>query len=459
MARGRRAAPPAPIPPPMHDAPTLDAYQGDLLDFAAAPGTGVDDAAVRFRPDGWLLVRDGRIDAVRDADDPPDASWRRHDWRGHLLLPGFIDCHVHAPQLDVIASYGTELLDWLQRYTFPAEARWADTEHARRSARRFVRQLLAHGTTAAMVFPTVHRAGVDALFDAAAEHGMALVAGRVLMDRNCPDALRDDAAAAERDSVDLIERWHGHGRLRYALTPRFAATSSDAQLALCGELLRAYAGAHGGLYLQTHLAESRAEVDWIRALHPQARSYLDVYARAGLLGARSVFAHAIWLGAADRAQLAATGCAVAFSPSSNLFLGSGLFDWATTAAAGVSIAVASDVGGGTSLCQLRSAADAYKVLALQGQRLSAWRALYAVTRGAARALRRDAEIGHFDPGATADFVVWSWAADELQQHRVALARSLHERVFAWLTLADQRNVAAVHVAGRRVALDAPPRDD
>ncbi len=439
----------------MNDTPILDAYQGDLLDFAAEPGGGVDDPAVRFRPDGWLLVRDGRIAEVRDADAPPDARWRRHDWRGHLLLPGFIDTHVHAPQLDVIASYGTELLDWLQRYTFPAEARWADPAHAQRSARRFVRELLAHGTTAAMVFPTVHRAGVDALFEAAAGHDMALIGGRVLMDRNCPDALRDDAAAAERDSVDLIERWHGHGRLRYALTPRFAATSSDAQLAMCGALLRAHAAHHGGLYLQTHLAENRAEVDWIRALHPDARSYLDVYARAGLVGPRSVFAHAIWLDAADRAQLAAAGSAVAFSPSSNLFLGSGLFDWASTAAAGVAISVASDVGGGTSLCQLRSAADAYKVLALQGQHLSAWRALYAITRGAARALRLEHDIGHFDPGAAADFVVWSWAADALQRHRGALARSLHERVFAWLTLADQRNLAAVHVAGRRIALDAP----
>jgi guanine deaminase len=427
---------------------TFDAYRGDLLDLGADPAA--DDGAVRFRPDGWLLVRGQRIAGVLDADAEPDPRWRRHDWRGHLLLPGFVDTHVHAPQLDVIASYGTELLDWLQSYTFPAEARWADPAHARRSARRFVRELLAHGTTCAMVFPTVHRAGVDALFEAAVELDMALLGGRVLMDRNCPDALRDDARTAERETVELIERWHGRGRCGYALTPRFAATSSAAQLELCGALLRAYDGVH----LQTHLAENRAEVDWIRALFPDARSYLDVYARAGLLGPRSVFAHAIWLDADDRAQLAASGSAVAFSPSSNLFLGSGLFDWAATAAAGVPVAIASDVGAGTSLCQLRSAADAYKVLALQGQRLDAWRALHAITRGAARTLRRD-DLGHFDVGAWADFCVWSWSADSLQRHRVELARSLHERVFAWLMLADSRNLAAVHVAGRRVPLDAP----
>ncbi len=433
----------------MTDPSPLDAYRGDILDLRGDPAVS-GDAAVRFVPDGWLLVRGQRIAGVLDADAEPDPRWRRHDWRGHLLLPGFIDTHVHAPQLDVIASYGTELLDWLQRHTFPAEARWADPAHARRSARRFVRELLAHGTTCAMVFPTVHRAGVDALFEVACELDMALISGRVLMDRHCPDALRDDTDAAERDSVELIERWHGRGRCGYALTPRFAATSSAAQLQSCGALLRAFEGVH----LQTHLAENRAEVDWVRALFPDARSYLDVYARAGLLGPRSVFAHAIWLDADDRAALAASGSAVAFSPSSNLFLGSGLFDWAQTAAAGVPVAIASDVGAGTSLCQLRSAADAYKVLALQGQRLDAWRALHAITRGAARTLRRDAELGHFETGAWADFCVWAWSADALQRHRVELARSLHERVFAWLTLADARNLAAVHVAGRRVPLGA-----
>ena len=434
-------------------APSRVALRGDLLYLRADPGVDPDaGACVHFEPDGWLLLEGGRVAALRAADDPPGADWPREDWRGHLLLPGFIDTHVHAPQLDVMASYGSELLQWLQRYTFPAESRWADARHAASGARRFVRALLAHGTTSAMVFPTVHRASVDALFEAAREQGMCLVSGKVLMDRNAPEDLRDDVEQAERECRALIQDWHGQGRLRYALTPRFAPTSSDAQLALCGRLLGEPMPRGGPLYLQTHVAENRDEVRWMRELYPASRSYLDVYAAFGLLGRRSVFAHGIWLDDTDRALLAERGSTVAFSPSSNLFLGSGLFDWARADAAGMRVAVASDVGAGTSLCQARSLGDAYKVLALQGQRLSAWRGLYAVTRGAAAALDLEGELGHFEPGAWGDVVVWRWASGDVQRHRVELARDLHERVFAWMHLADERNVAAVYVAGRRADL-------
>ena len=423
------------------------ALRGDLLYLRADPRADADAAeCVHFEPDGWLLIEHGRVAGLLPADREPAADWPREDWRGHLLLPGFIDAHVHAPQLDVIGSFGTELLQWLERYTFPAEQRWADQRHAEVGARRFVRALLAHGTTSAMVFPTVHRGSVEALFTAGEELGMCLVAGKVLMDRNAPRALCDDVAQAERDCVGLIEAWHGRGRMRYALTPRFAPTSSDAQMEMCGRLLRDF----DGLYVQTHVAENQAEVRWVRDLYPNSRSYLDVYAGFGLLGRRSVLAHGIWLDETDRALLAERGSTVAFSPSSNLFLGSGLFDWARADAAGMRVAVASDVGGGTSLCQLRSLADAYKVLALQGQRLSAWRALHAVTRGAAAALDLEAELGHFGPGAWGDVVVWNWAVGEVQAHRLGLARDLHEKLFAWMTLADERNVAAVYVGGRRV---------
>jgi guanine deaminase len=423
--------------------------RGDLLYLLKHPPADADAAdCVRFEPDGWLLIEAGRVTGLLGADQEPAADWPREDWRGHLLLPGFIDVHVHAPQLDVIGSFGTELLEWLERYTFPAEQRWADPRHAQAGARRFVRALLAHGTTSALVFPTVHRGSVDAVFEAALEQGMCLLCGKVLMDRNAPPALCDDVERAERDCVDLIRAWHGRARLRYAVTPRFAPTSSAAQLAMCGRLLREFEG----LYLQTHVAENQAELRWTREIYPQSRSYLDVYAGFGLLGRRSVLAHGIWLDDTDRALLAEHGSTVAFSPSSNLFLGSGLFDWARADRAGMRVAVASDVGGGTSLCQLRSLADAYKVLALQGQRLSAWRALHAVTRGAAEALDLDDELGHFEPGAWGDVVVWDWAVGEVQAHRIGLARDLHERLFAWMTLADERNVRAVYVGGRRVDL-------
>ena len=402
----------------------------------------VESAAVRFRPDHWLLIEGGRIAGAQV--EAPTEGWVRHDHAGRLILPGFIDTHVHSPQLDVIASYGTELLDWLTTHTFPAEARHADLDHTEATAALFLDALLAHGTTAAVVFPTVHRQSVDALFAAAEARGMRIVAGKVLMDRNAPDDLRDDVATAEREMEALIARWHGKARLAYAVTVRFAPTSSPEQLALAGRLC----AADPSLYMQTHLAENRAEVAWVRELFPEARSYLDVYARAGLLHAKSVFAHGIWLDDDDRAALAAAGAQIAHSPASNLFLGSGLFGWRAAEAAGVHVSLASDVGGGTSLSMLRIMADAYKVQALAGERLTAWKALHAATRGAALALGLEAEIGSLAPGALADVCIWEPAAGAVAARRAEVARTLHERVFAWMTLADERNLVAAFVAGR-----------
>ena len=427
---------------------TRIAIRGDLLDFTATPEWGaVDSPAVRFRADHWLLVEAGRIVGVQPGDQPPDASWQAVDQRGRLLLPGFIDTHVHSPQIDVIASYGTELLDWLNTYTFPAERRFADPAEAEAGAARFADALLAHGTTSAVVFPTVHKVSAEALFAAAHARGMRLVTGKVLMDRHAPDGLRDDVEQAERDCVDLIERWHGVDRLAYAVTVRFAATSSREQLAMAGALCSAYPG-DSGVYMQTHVAENRAEVAWIAALFPEARSYLDVYARAGLLNPRSVLAHGIWLDDADRAVLRDTGGQIAHSPSSNLFLGSGLFDWRAAEAAGVNVSMASDVGGGTSLSMLRTLADAYKIQAMAGQRLTAWKALHSATRGAAHALGLAHEIGSFDIGRVADVCVWDWAVGSVAERRLAVANSLHEKVFAWMTLADERNLQSAWVAGQ-----------
>ncbi|MEQ1805447.1 MAG: guanine deaminase, partial [Burkholderiaceae bacterium] len=330
--------------PPALVTPSRLALRGDLLDFMTAPALSSTALhGVRWRADHWLLIEDGRIRGVQPGVQEPDPSWTRQDHRGQLLLPGFIDTHVHSAQLGVIGSYGTELLDWLNTYTFPAERAWADPEVADAGSAHFLDALLAHGTTSAVVFPTVHKGSVDALFGAAAERGMRIVAGKVLMDRHAPDGLRDDVEGAEAECRDLIARWHGKGRNSCAVTVRFAPTSTPAQLSMAGRLL----ASDPTLYMQTHVAENRAEVAWVAELFPRARSYLDVYERAGLLQRRSVLAHGIWLDDADRARLSASGAQVAFCPSSNLFLGSGLFDWQQCVDAGVTVSLASDVGGGT----------------------------------------------------------------------------------------------------------------
>jgi guanine deaminase len=418
------------------------ALRGDVLDFTAEPAWGeTESAAVRFRPDHWLLVEAGRIVAVQA--DAPGEGWERVDHRGRLILPGFVDTHVHSPQLDVIASYGTELLDWLNTYTFPAERRYSDVAEAETGAARFLDALFAHGTTAAVVFPTVHKVSCDRLFAAGQQRGMRLIAGKVLMDRHAPDGLRDDVEQAERDCRDLIARWHGTDRLAYAVTVRFAPTSTPEQLAMAGRLCAEDAT----LYMQTHVAENRDEVRWVHELFPEARSYLDVYARAGLLHRRSVLAHGIWLDDADRAALRESGAQIAHSPSSNLFLGSGLFDWRAAEAAGAAVSVATDVGGGTSLSMQRTLADAYRVQAMAGQRLTAWKALHAATRGAAHALGLGDEIGTLEPGRVADLCIWDWATGPVATRRMEVARGLHERVFAWMTLGDERGLVATRVNG------------
>jgi len=421
------------------------AIRADLLDFTADPGLGERNSpAVRYRPDHWLLIdAAGRI-ADATPHEPGD-DWHKVDHRGRLLLPGFIDTHVHCPQVDVIASWGAELLDWLNTYPFPAEARHADPALAAQAAALFCDALLANGSTAAVVFPTVHVASTDALFAAAQQRGMRLIAGKVLMDRHAPDNLRDDVVQAEADCTALIERWHGRDRLAYAVTPRFAASSSPEQLAMAGRLL----ARDPSLYMQTHVAENQAEVAWVAQLFPQARSYLDVYHQHGLLTERAVLAHGIWLDDADRALLRDSGAQISFCPSSNLFLGSGLFGWQAAVAAGFNVSLGSDVGGGTSLSMLRTLADGYKVQALAGNRLTAWALLHAATRGAAQALRLGHEVGSLAPGTLADVCLWDWAVGSVAQRRDALARELHERVFAWLMLGDDRNLAETWVAGRR----------
>jgi len=423
--------------------------RGDLLDFTADPGFHAPDQSpgVRHRPDHLVLVAGERIVAVQPADQALPADWMDvavQDQRGRLILPGFIDTHVHCPQLDVIASFGTELLDWLNTYTFPAERRYVDPLVSHQGAERFLHALWAQGTTSAVVFPTVHKVSAEALFEQAAAARMRLVTGKVLMNRHAPDGLRDDVDQAERDCLDLIDRWHGRDRQAFAVTVRFAPCSTPEQLAMAGRL----AQAHAGVYMQTHVAESLDEVRWVSELFPDARSYLDVYDRDGLIGPRAVLAHGIWLDDNDRAVLRERGAQIAHSPSSNLFLGSGLFNWPQAEQAGVNVSLASDVGGGTSLSMLRTMGDAYKIQALQGHRLTAWKALHSATAGAASHLGLRDEIGRIEPGLMADLTVWDLAVGDVAMHRDSLAHSWHERVFAWMTLGDDRNLIETLVAGQ-----------
>ncbi|HEY4973058.1 MAG TPA: guanine deaminase, partial [Steroidobacteraceae bacterium] len=324
------------------------------------------------------------------------------------------------------------------------EQRFADADYAREVAAFFLDELLRNGTTTAQVLGTVHKQSVDIFFQAAAARGLRMIAGKTLMDRNCPEQLCDSAAEGERDMRELIETWHGRERLHYAITPRFAATSSEAQLQGAGRLAARYPD----VFIHSHLAENLDEVGWIRALFPDSRSYLDVYDRFGLLRDRATYAHCIYLDTTDRERLAASGAGAAFAPSANLYLGSGLFDIAASDAAGMRFALATDVGGGSSFSMLRTMSEAYKVAQLLGQQLSPLRAFYLATLAGARMLGLADRIGRFAPGSEADFIVLDLHATPLLARRTAQARSLTERLLVLMTLADDRAIAATYVLGK-----------
>lgn len=422
------------------------AFRAAIFHCLADPGPHADSSAVEHIEDGLLVVEDGRVLQVGEAVrllPGLGATVPVEDYSGKLILPGLIDCHVHCPQVDIIASYGEQLLDWLNRYAYPAEMQFADEKHSREVAGFFLDELLRNGTTTAAVFATVHPHSADALFAAAEARNMRLVGGKVLMDENCPDALQDDPVSGYEDSKALIEKWHGRGRLGYAITPRFALTSSEAQLEAAGRLAADYPDT----WVHTHLAENRAEVDEIARKFAWSRSYLDVYDHFGLLRERSLFAHCLHLDAEDRKLMAGKGGAGAFCPTSNLFLGSGMFDLQSMSDAGVRIGLATDVGGGTSMSMLRTMSEAYKTLHLQGQPLPASRALYLATLGAAEALYLDGHIGNFEPGKEADFIVLDTAASHITARRAAAADTLDELLFALIFLGDDRNVAATYLCG------------
>ncbi|MYN47002.1 guanine deaminase [Pseudoduganella sp. FT93W] len=431
--------------------PNLQAYRGSLLHFLADPAFSSD--AHVYHADGLLIVADGKVQAAGDyaslhATLPIGTPV--HDYRGKLLMPGFIDTHVHYPQTDMIASPADGLLPWLETYTFPTERQFEDPAHAGQVAEFFLDELLRCGTTTAMVYCTVHPQSVDAFFSASEQRGLRMVAGKVLMDRNCPEFLRDTAEGGARDTEALIQRWHKRGRALYAITPRFAPTSTDAQLHLAGELARAYPDT----FIQTHVSENKAECAWVHELFPQARSYIDVYDSVGLLRPRSMYGHCIWLDETDRARMAASGAAAAICPTSNLFLGSGLFDFAAADRAGMALSLASDVGGGSSFSMLQTMNEAYKVARLKGSYLPALRMFYLATLGAARSMQLEGVIGNFAAGAEADFIVLDPAATPLLARRNRAwqesGASLEELLFALALLGDDRAVAATYAAGQPV---------
>lgn len=447
------AQPRSPSPDPTA---ARSAFRGTLVDFVSDPA--VDPDARRVVDDGILVVAGGRIEAAGPASAllPALGEVEVVDHRGRILMPGFIDAHVHYPQLEMIASHGEQLLSWLERYTFPTEARFADPTHAARIAEAFLDALLRHGTTTAVVLGTVHRVSADAIFEAARRRGLRLVAGQVMMDRNAPAALCDTPQSAYDDATALIEAWHQRpgSRLSYAVTPRFAATSSPDQLRVAARLRQE----HPGVFMHTHWAENRDEIDWVRQLYPGSASYLRVYDDFGLLGPRAVLAHGVHVEPGDVEVLVRTGSTVALCPSSNLFLGSGLFDLPGLRRAGVSVAMGTDVGAGTSLSMLRTLADAYSITQLRRSMtpdgaatppVSVDEAFYAITRGGARALGLGAQIGSFEPGMEADFVVLHPAATPLLALRSARAQSLDEQLFALMMLGDDRAIEATYVQGRR----------
>ena len=418
--------------------------RGRVLGFHADPEEVAD--AYLYLEDGAVLVRDERIAAVGDgaalARAHPGA--REIDHRPHLILPGFIDPHIHFPQGQVVASYAAALLDWLNDHTFPAEAAFADPAHAARMAEAFLDLLIAHGTTTACAFGSVHPGSIDALFAAAEARGMAMLGGKVMMDRNAAPAVHDTAQASYDDSRALITRWAGRGRLTYAITPRFAITSTPEQLAAAGALAAEFLD----LPIQTHLSENRAEIDFTLSLYPEARDYLDIYDRFGLLGSRSLMGHAIHLTPREIARMAETGTRAIHCPTSNLFLGSGLFDRTGLRAAGIVTGVATDIGGGTSWSMLKTLDEAYKVSQLRGARLNPLAAFHWATRGNALALGMADRIGTLAEGSDADLVVLDARATPAMRLRAERLRGLEDELFLLQTLGDDRAVVETYVAGR-----------
>lgn len=422
----------------------MKAFRGEILSVPDDPASA-GDAAIRHYADGLMVVEDGLVIACGPYASLVD-SYAEADLETltGLIVPGFVDAHVHYPQIGSIASHGEQLMQWLERHIFPAEKAFADRTHADAVAAFFLDELLKHGTTSALVFATVHTNSVDALFEAALDRDMRIVSGKVLMDLG-PEDLRDTLVSGRADSEALIARWRGRGRLGYAVTPRFAPTSTAEQLASAGEMV----AAHPDVMMHTHLSENPGEIAYVAELFPDASDYLDVYARFGLVGPRSVFAHCVHSDDSALQRMAEAGAGIAFCPTSNMFLGSGLFDLAAADRHGVRVGIGTDVGAGTTLSVLHTLGEAYRTCQLRGTSLDPFRALHLATAGGARVIGISDKVGGLLPGQEADFILLDEQATPLLARRCSGA-SLHDRLFALQVLGDDRAIAATYLRGRRV---------
>ncbi|NRA98797.1 MAG: guanine deaminase [Rhodobacteraceae bacterium] len=429
-----------------HPNTTPDLLLGQTLTFEGNPFLD-GPSAVRHERRGAVLVQDGVIEAVGAADelrrDTPNA--RVTEYGDHLLIPGFVDAHAHYPQTAIIASWGKRLIDWLNTYTFPEESRFGDADYAAEIANRYLDLIVANGTTTVASYATIHPQSVTALFEAAEARGMRLLAGKTCMDRNAPDTLRDTAQTAYDDSKALLEHWHDRGRLKYVITPRFSPTSTPDQLSALGALW----AEHPDCLMQTHLSEQTDEIAWVQSLFPDARDYLDTYEMHGLLGAGGVYGHAIHLTDRERARLLEVDASVVHCPTSNTFIGSGLFDMDGLTTAGMRVGLATDTGGGSSFSMLRTMAAAYEVAQLRGRPLHPTELIWLATEGSARALRLEGTVGRLAPGAEADITVLDLASTPAIAQRAERAKDVWEALFATIMMGDDRAIASVWIDGIR----------
>lgn len=432
--------------------PSTQGFRCAFLDCIADPFYVAEPDSVRYVPDGLLVIENGRIKdfGAYDRLCPQYPDLPITDYRGMLITPGFIDTHIHFPQTEMIAAYGEQLLEWLNQYTFPTERKFKDYDYAYQVATLFLEELLRNGTTTALVFAAVYPESVDAFFTAAQQRNLRMIAGKVMMDRHAPDFICDTAEASYQDTKRLIEKWHHQGRLLYAVTPRFAATSTPEQLQLAGRLLQEFPD----VYLHTHLSENVDEVAWVQALFPECNGYLDIYDQAGLVGERSVFAHGVQLTDREFQRLSEAQSAIAFCPTSNLFLGSGLFkiEQAKSSEYPVKVGLGTDIGAGTSFSMLQTANAAYKIAQLRRQKLSPFQALFLATLGGARALLLESNLGNFEIGKEADFVVLNDRSTPLMAFRNPAATpgsltELADRLFSLLIMGDDRAVQATYIMG------------
>ncbi len=428
----------------------MKAIRAAFLDFVDDPFLVPESESVRYIPDGLLVLEDGKVKDLGAftvlQEKYADVAIVSHV--GKLIMPGFIDIHVHYPQAEMIAAYGEQLLTWLNKYTFPTEGKFHDQEYAQQIASFFLDELLRNGTTTALVLTTIFPNSVNALFEEAERRNMRIIAGQMLMTRNAPDFLINEAKTAYGQTREQIQQWHGRGRSLYAITPRFAITSTDEELMLAGKLKAEFPS----VYVHTHLSENSQEIEFTAKLFPDSKDYLHVYEQFGLVGDRSVFAHCVHLDASAFTRMAQTGAAIAFCPTSNLFLGSGLFKLGQAKAAGIKVGLATDVGAGTSFSMLQTMSDAYKVAQLQTESLSPFKAFYLATLGAAQALSLADKLGSFETGKEADFVVLDMQATPLMalRNHGGIAQDLEglaEQIFATMILGDDRSVSATYIAG------------